>query len=436
MVTTISNYSTTLWDSLKYEILNVQEEDVAEEALSALQAIAIKLSRGLTSTDPKTSLARYLATITKECNDQLQEPQHKQAKPVGQILSSLGKASPVAFFLIVKAVVPPLITLYQDADSISKQRALLETLVQIFDSATAVYGNTNTEVSFPDANNPLEPFKDRLFELASHALMSTVKEEVSFRVVALKGLLRLCLICKFMQDNEVGMVVQYLDEIVLAEDFSGRDVLKNEAIQALVEISKTKPNLIMDITFPAFMARLPDFSTSEEQDYIITLEGLARLSVEKAISDTLVRRLLNKLDVVLRTEGSSVYPQAILSTLCYVLGQRDLVHDPNLGSYFENITVAFVNRAVMASAGHGPRTALNEEPTLEILGRLANLIVHALDTHKQTSVAAQLYSLFADKELFVPVPFRDNTPDMERSTMILSCHLMAGLSREASHLLY
>ena len=426
-ISTVSKYSITLWDSLKFEILNIQEEDLAEEALVSLQAIAIRLGRGLNSTDPKTPLARYLRPITKECNEQFQEPQNKQVKPAGQILKALGTASPFTFFLVVKAVVPSLMTLYQDADSVAKQRALLEVLAQIFDSAIAVYGTRSIPAPATKVENPLEPFKERLFELNSQALMGSAAHEVSFRVVALKALLRLCLLRRYLQDNEIGMAVQYFDEIVLLEDRSGKEDLKREAVQALVELSRIKPNLIMDITFPAFMAKLPDSSSSDDRDYLTILEGLAQLSVERYVADTLFRRLLNRLDIVLQNEGSSTYPNAILSTLHYILSQRDLDQDPNLSNYHERIVVGLTRRVVLASIGKAPTTALNEEPTLEILGRLATMIVRALDEHKQKAVALQIYSLFVDEADFIPVPFRDNIPKPQISTMVLSTSLMAGV---------
>lgn len=426
----MSNYSITLWDSIKYEILNVQEEDLAEEALVALQAIAARLSHGLTSTDANSHLARYLRPITKECNEQLQEPQHKQAKPAGQILSSLGTASTIAYFLVIKAVMPPLLTLYQAADSIAKQRALLEVCVQLFNAAILVKTLPVVATSDQVVGQPLDSLHDRLFELTSQALMSTTKDEVSFRIVALKGLLRLCLLQGFLKDNEIGMAVQYFDEIVLEEDPSGRDELQKESIQALVEISKVKPHLIMDITFPAFMARLPDSSPQEKTDYLITLEGLAQLSVEKSISDTLVRRLFNRLDVVLHTGGSSTYPQALLSTLIYVLNRKDLTQDPNLAFYHEKLVVGLARRVVQGALDPAMSTALNEGATLEILGRLMNLVVRALDDHKQSSVALQVYTLFADDISWTPVPYRNEVPVPQRLTMILSTSLVAAIKRE------
>ena len=432
-ITTVSNYSITLWDSLKFEVLNAQEDDLAEEALISLQAIAISLGRGLASTDPKTPLARYLRPITKECSEQLQEPQHKQARPAGRILSTLGIASPVAFFLVVKSIVPNLMTLYQDAGSIAKQRALLEVFVQLLDSAIAVYGTPRISVPVTQVENPLDPFKERLLELISQALMSSAADEVSFRVMALKALLRLCLLRRYLQDNEIGMAVQCFDEIVLLEDPTGKDDLKREAIQALVELSRIKPHLIMDITFPAFMAKLPDSSPSSDRDYLLTLEGLAQLSVERYVADTLVRRLLNRLDVVLQNEGSSAYPQAILSSLHYVLSQRDLHQDPSLSFYHEKMVVGLTNRVVLASIGKAPTTALNEGPTLHILGRLVMMIVRALDEHKQNSVALQVYSLFVDEADFVPIPFRNNIPKMQMATMILSTSLMAGVRHSVGY---
>jgi DNA repair/transcription protein MET18/MMS19 len=428
----MSNYSITLWDSLKFEILNAQEEDLAEEALVALRNIALRLGSGLTSIDPKTPLATYLKPVTKECNEQLQEPQHKQAKPAGQILKTLGSSSTVAFVLIVKAILPPLLTLYQDADSIAKQKALLEFLQQLLHAALHSY-STKPTISDAGIANPLEPFKDRLFEMFSQALMSTSKEEVSFRVIALRCLQSLCCLRKYLEDNEIGMAVQYFDEIVLSNDGDGRDLLKNAAIEALVEVSKIKPGLIMDITFPAFMARLPDTCLEGDTKYLVTLEGLARVSVEKATSDTLVRRLFNRLDAVLPNPGILSYPQAILSTLHYVLGRRDLTADANLTSYFERVVGLIKRTAIQSSDATTTMTVLENPLTMVYLGRLACLIVRALDSHKQTSVCRQVYTLFCEEEEFTPVLLDDRKiTEGQTHTLILSTFLLAGVGREVS----
>ncbi|KAL8952936.1 MAG: hypothetical protein Q9222_001155 [Ikaeria aurantiellina] len=433
-IAAVSNYSVTLWDSLKYEILNVQEEDLAEDTLVTLQAIAIRIGKDLKSTSQTTHLARYLRPITKECNEQLQEPQHKSAKPTGQILSTLATSSSIALYLIVKAVVPPLLTLYQDADSIARRRALLEVLVQICNAAVAL--DKTPVVASPPTNfeQPLLPFKDRLFELYSQALMSTAREEVSFRIVALKGLLRMCQMRNYLQKSETGMIVQYLNEIVLTEDSHGRGDVRNEAIQALVEISQSNPSLIMDITFPAFTARLPDHNVDDSTAYLTTLEGLARLSIERSISNTLIRRLLGKLENALQSEGSASYAQALLSTIDYVLGRRTLSADPDLAYYHEKLVVALVRRAALASVEAGS-SILVEPTTLDILGRLAGKIICALNEHKRQSVALETYTLFTeDGNSFTPVPYTRDLPQRQRMTMILSTWILASVGSADSAL--
>ena len=329
-------------------------------------------------------------------------------------------------------VLPPFEILYKEADNIAKQRALLEVIVQLLDSAIAVYGTPNVPASSTPIENPLEPFKDSLFEISSRALMSTAPEEVSFRIVALKILLRLCVLRNFLQNSEIGMVVQHFDEIVLEDDPKSRDDLKKAAIQGLVEISRIKPNMIMEITFPAFMARLPDSSQSTDRSFLVTLEGLAQLSQDEFVSNTLIRRLLSKLDVVLQNDGSPAYPQAILSTLHYILLQRSLPQDPNLGMYHEKMVIDLINRVVIASTGQGPATALNDHCTLHILGRLTTEIVRALDEHKQRSVALQVYTLFTEDSQFTPIPFKAHATPLERSTMILSTSLMAGVPSKSA----
>ena len=424
---TVSNFSLTLWDSLKFEVLNAQQEDLAEAALKSLQAVGICLGKELDSNKSKTQLINYLRPIIKECNEQLREPTHKQARSAGLILGALGITSPFAFTLIVEDVFPPLDALYHNADSIAKQRAFLEVTVQLLDSATAIYGTFKVEELSIPTENPLKPFKDRLFEISSRALMSTAAEEVSFRIVALKVLLRLCMLRDLLQNNEQGMVVQHFDEIILEDDPESRDELKEEAVLGLVEISRIKPTMIMEITFPAFMARLADSYPPGDSSFLATLAGLAQLSQDKFVSNTLIRRLLNKLDIVLQKDGSPTYPQAILSTLHYILSQRDLQRDPDLGMYHEKIVVNLIHRVVIASTGHGPVTALNDPATLRILGRLTTKIVQALDEHKQNSVALQVYTLFMEEDQFTPIPSRGHATPPERSTMILSTSLMAGL---------
>ena len=435
---TVSRYSITIWDVLKFEILNAQEEFLSELSQQALQGISKRLSEGVVTVSQDLPLAQFLRPILKECNEQLQEPQQKQAKPAQHILNSISSASAASFTLIVQTVVAPVLTTYQDADGIAKQRALLETLVVLFDSAVLVFGEwTSNEPEVP-VENPLLQFKDQFSDAFSQALMGAPKDEVSFRVTALKGLLRLSTIRGFFQENEIGLVVQYLDEILLKEESIGRDDLKRESIAALAEISKYQPRLIMDITFPAFIATLPGFDDGSKPDYLTTLENLAQISVERDIFETLVRRLLTKVTILLQKEepGSPAYPRAILLTILYVMNQRKMDQDPNLGVYYDKIVVALCQSVAASASGKANNRLLSDPTVLDVLGRLCNLIVRCLPRQKQDEVVGNVYTLFTTPDNFTPVPFAPSSNGDQRRTMIISTYLLAALPKDCTNLPY
>ena len=406
-------------------ISDVQDEVLAKEALVTLQAISIKLSHGLTSTEGDTSLAKYLQSITKECNESLQEPQHKQAQPASRILSSVGTASDIAYYHTIKAVLPSLLTVYQAADSMASIRALLEIFVQLFDTSIVVYEPNITRVSETVVANPLSLFKDRLFDMFSKALMSTSKEEVALRVAAMRGLLRLCVIRDYLDNGEVGLFMQYCQEIYLDEEDSGRDDLKDEAIKALVQLSKLFPHQAKNSTVPVFISRLPDFCKDDTSPFLIPLQGLAQLGTQEQLFGIIVRRLLTRLDIVIQHKaGLVVYPEAILIALTYLFKNRRFSQDPNLGEHVEKIIHGLIGRAALGASKGDQATLLNDPMCLEPLGRLAGIVVHSLDEHKQRAIGARVYAL--EDTHFIPVPFREQAAsDSERLTMIISTYLLA-----------
>ncbi|KKZ62697.1 hypothetical protein EMCG_00381 [[Emmonsia] crescens] len=428
---TVSRYSISVWDTLKFEILNAQEEIIAEESLRVLKCLAKRLSTP--TTRPQTSaLAQYLKPITKECNEQLREPQQKQAQPARQILRSLSSASSASFTLIIQAVVAPLLAVYQEADGIAKQRALLEALVVLFDSAIDIFGTWTMPGSDPTPENPLSSFQERLIEIFSQALMGSAKDEVSFRVTSLQGLLRLSSLRGFLQENEIGLFVQYLDDILLTET-SVRAELRKEAIHALAGISKHKPRLIMDIAFPAFVAKLPDSDQGADPVYLTTLESLAQISIEKDIFETLVRRLLSKLEIVLQSgnTSTSAYPRAILLTILYAMDRKGLENDSSISYYYDQILVKLCRRAAIATMENDTATAMKDSSVLDVLGRLCNVIVRSLPREKQDKVCENVYSLFAAEDGFAPIPFSSTTTNIRQQTMILSTYLLAGLPKDS-----
>ncbi len=429
----MANYSVQLWDAMKIEILAEQDDELVNEALTAVGAIAACFSSEQASQSVPKALPRYLNLIIKEASEQLHEPQQKQAKPFGQILGVASAASLSAFLLVIVAILPPILTIYQDAGTVGKQRALLEVIDRLLESAIVHYGTWSSREPYPDSPNPLEPFKDRLYEVFSRALMGSNKEDVSLRLVALRGLRHMVELRRFLADEEIGMIVQYFDDILL-EEVNGSEELRHQTTQALRRIASFKPPLILDITFPALLARLPDSNTGSSDEYLSSLEVLAKLSVEEHIFEVLLRRLLNKLEIVLVNRSSSQYASAILSAILYVLDRRELATDPKLEMYFDKLVIGLVRKIVQPLTDNGQSTALNDESVLHVVGKLCNIIVRTFPVERQQGLAPDIYTLFSSG--FHTVDYKGHLWVERTRTIILSTYLLASVRREVRLLIH
>lgn len=430
---TMAQYSITLWDAVKFEVLQAQEPFLADEALNVIKNIAMCLSKSTNPHIPTADpLIQYLKPINKECLEHLQEPASRQASASGDILKAAASATIQSFEGVLKAVGPALFTLQQSQEGIVNQRAILTVVNRIFEASLEVYGSwTSPSLKNPDGQLTLiADFKDKLLAIYSRALMSTVKEEVSYRLTAVKGLLLLAQMSGMLNENETGLTVQHFNEIVLDEESYSRDELKQRAMQALAEISKFKPRLITDITFPKFLARLPDSEDQAAQnaDYRSVLEGLAEISFGKDLFETLIRRLLSKLELLLQSESRIQYPYtcATLSTILYVLKRYTKEPKVELDDYMNRLVIPLSQKASVASKG-----PLTNDEVLDLVGRIVNLVVRRSSTAQKDTVAHNVYQLFPTTE-----STQQANPDAlqdfhypQESTLILSTWLLAALPK-------
>jgi len=431
---TISQFSITLWDAVKFEVLQAQEPFLADEALNIIKNIAVCLSKKTGPHAPSADpLIQYLKPINKECLEHLQEPASRQASAAGDILKAAASGTIQSFEVVLKTVGPGLFTLQQSSEGIVNQRAILMTVNRLYEASIEVYGswllpsekNRNGQLTL------LAEFKDKLLAIYSRALMSTVKEEVSYRVVAVKGLLLLSQMSGLLTDDETGLIVQHFNEVVLDEESYGRDELKKCAMQALAEISKFKSRLITDITFPRFIARLPDSEedSAQSRGYQAVLEGLAEITVGEDLLDTLMRRLLSKLDILLKQDERKDYPYtcAVISTVDYALS-KSVKSDTRFDRYVDRIVVNLSHKTSAA-----PKGPLTNDTVLDLLGRVINLVIRRSSEPHKDMAAHNVYRLYG-----TPAP-EENTHPMESShfvfstgsALLLSTWILAALPRSS-----
>ncbi|KAK5117670.1 hypothetical protein LTR62_005093 [Meristemomyces frigidus] len=368
---TINLYSVTLWDALKFEVLNVQEEDLAEESLKALSMIGGKLAE-LPEGGP---LNAYLRPIIKECNEHLEDAPTKQSEAAGRILQALAISGPAVADRIVKGILPVLFALYHASESITKRRGLLEVFTQIvgaFVKLSQLLPGTNITT--------LQAFAKDAEDAMIHALAKAPKSEVSFRLSSLTGLSQLVAAPGVLTDKQVERAVDTVTDVVLHDSSGGHGDIRAQAVQALASIAHNAPQAVRDRTIPAFMVMLPD-SPDEGDVVTVTLEAFAQLATERQVFDTVVLRLKNKLRAAKHQGAPASYLRALLLAMLYAFTMGSPMQEDGviLSSYYKDYAQPLVNDFVRSDTG----AAASE---LEIVGRICNIILRAQGVHMQATV--------------------------------------------------
>ena len=367
----VNLYSIALWDALKFEILNVQEEDLADGALAALALIAEKFTKSADG-----PLDTYLRPIIKECNEHLEDAPTKQSQGAGRILFSIAKTSPIVADKVAKGILPVLMALYQASESIAKRRGLLEVINQILKA----YSESSAFSSNEDVQ-ALQAFGSSALNALLRAVTIAPKPEVAFRLAALQGLVYLTAVPNVLSENDVHSTVDALVEIVIHEHIEGHGDIHSEAIKALIEISHSIPQVIQNRAIPAFMVELPDVPKTGDP-YALVLEAFAQLSVEQQVFDTVMLRLKNKFNAAKHLNAPEDYQYALLLAMLYAFTFGSPARESGVirDSYFSD----FAEPLIVMIRDNLPQQ--QSVAILEVIGRISNIILRQQTHHFQSSV--------------------------------------------------
>ena len=374
---TINLYSVSLWDALKFEILNVQEEDLAEESLKALSLIGAKFAQS------EGPLDAYLRPIIKECNEHLEDAPTKQSEAAGRILHAIASSAVTVADKIAKGVLPTLFSLYGASESIMKRRGLLEDFNHIVKAYIDLAASqTKIEVE------PLQAFSSDALGVMLRALTHAPKAEVSFRLTALRGIAQLLAVRNLLSQDESYQAVDAVSGVTLQEQLKGHADIRSEAMKALTEMAHSSPDAIRIRTIPAFMVELPDVPPGES-NYATVLEAFTQLSSEQQVFDTVVLRLKNKLNAARAQGAPREYQWALLLALLYAFTYGRPMPDEDgilRSSYFTDYAEPFI------STMQDDRGTDQDPRTLEIIGCVCNIILRPQRLHFQSMA----YSKYLD----------------------------------------
>ncbi|KAF2756741.1 MMS19 nucleotide excision repair protein-like protein [Pseudovirgaria hyperparasitica] len=429
---TISLYAITLWDALKFEILNVQEEDLATESLNCLAGIARQLSLGTQS-----QLNAYLGPIIKECNQHLEDAPTKQSSSSGRIVKSVAATTPQATNTVISGIVPTFFSLYHTADNFPKRRGLLEVFGSIMKADIEVYGDWRSmhSLRFGDdiAEKPPNAFVEygeQALHLMSSDLSSAPVKEVSFRLTALDGLLQLSRIREMLSDDQISSLVIDFSNVVVTEESYGKDELKTAAISALVEIAHQKPQLVIDKAFPTFLANLPDTDTGATTKYVPVLEAFAKLADEDKLFQTVIIRLKSKLKAAVHQQASTKFLCDLLTAVFFAFTHRAKKMDIEVNAtHYTDLVLPLLSQITDSQDQHN--SSLQSEPVLDLVGRICGTIIRPLPLTVHISMSKEAFTLFRGVTNESVPPF-SSTFGAEQRYMIVTTQVLASLCKEAS----
>jgi DNA repair/transcription protein MET18/MMS19 len=211
-VTAMSTYAPSIWDAIRFEILNANDQDVSSHASDLLKAITRTLSFGLTEATPTSALGLFLKPITEVCIKELGDPEAKLAKPAGNVLATCSSVSRPSNKYILEKTIPVLVSSFQQTDSTNKRIAILDILNGFLDATVPEFEGDDPE------RTPIAFLRDDLFQVYSKGFLGSTAEETSYKLTALEGFRKLSELKGILSNNEIGIIIQYLNDVVLRDD--------------------------------------------------------------------------------------------------------------------------------------------------------------------------------------------------------------------------
>ncbi|CZT45614.1 uncharacterized protein RSE6_05939 [Rhynchosporium secalis] len=299
----VEPWSLKIWNSLKFEVWNGENDDFIRSTLKVFHGLSSKLGRNLHDwTSSESSSADYVLTAAKECKERLQDSKKQFTRSTGMILSAIASGSPYAFQLVFKEVLPSMITIWQDLRLGSEKTLLLGVFNNILVARLAL-----PDISIPDATYPLgsdaliavdqqnmahlntdfAKFSQNLVDVYFSAFTNSdsfpgSSADPSLTVAAIKGFTLLFQIPDYLSMVEQSMIVQKLNGLATTK---GQDAeVAHTVLDSLQQICSIDPIVFRENTLLDFLQKLPDkLSTNPEEsklemeEIVVCLEALTEI---------------------------------------------------------------------------------------------------------------------------------------------------------------
>lgn len=366
-----AQWSTKLWDALKYEIFNSTDDSQAPNALKVMTTVATRLSLGHTLSTLKGSpLEKYINVVTGDSLTRIREEGQKSSESAGKILAAVGCGSPFAYHLVVKAVMPELLGKMENNDvNILDKRTALEVINQLLD-ARLVIARIELTWKFPTLpevediakpeddqesslqNGSLPFYSDRLTSAYMGVARADMTGEQQYKITAIQGLAKMLHVPVLLSCSESKAYCEFFSETV-AQNWKLDDKIGREALTALQDTIEDHPEDVIGSALPildkAFPADL-ESNTENGEKALAILAAMGDLFAKSTRFSSLLTFLEQKLACTIRNSASQRPATYVLSGILYAVEQHEK-HGLNVSQADlsqEKILAAFARRLLQS----------------------------------------------------------------------------------------
>ncbi|BFZ53302.1 hypothetical protein PYCC9005_000325 [Savitreella phatthalungensis] len=396
----LAPYARQLWDAIKYEIIQAEDSLLEDVALDTLTALTRCLSRGARHLESGGPLSSWLQGVSNEIAEQLQEPELKSAKPCGKVLKAVAVASPLCWKVLAQACTPRIRALLQEETTLSKRTSLIEVLYRILEAEARV---RDEELTVP----LIESSKNELIEQFRSNLLGVPVTEEDHRLLAMACIKLLLAPNSALSEKDRRTLASDLTEVAINE--AGESV-SEKALSDLAELAASRPQIVLDLTFPALLARLPHKVTTTVAEWDGARDTLRALSIvtnDRTTVETLMTRLFSRLDEnVTEAPDQLSMPLELLNTLLSVVRRLSTSAPAILVAVGDRLLPMLFQRVVDTKyKGH---ELLRREEPIRVLASIINLITRVCPTEQQREYAAAALALYVTGGLSMLVTFIDD----------------------------
>ncbi|KAJ3158789.1 mms19 nucleotide excision repair [Geranomyces michiganensis] len=404
-----------LWNYTKEEIFKTADDSNIAAAVAAITAVTLALSTATVSgSTVKTPLESFLDLAVKDSIHNFKDPEMKYGKLTGKMLVAAASACDPACHHVVNAVVPQLLEQCRLQNLPTRQKHLLEVLVDFLKAGQEVYGLTSVSAMDMDDDflNPILSYKDRLFELFMAATAAS-SQFMPLRRTGIRGLAALLMSRQLLAGMEVDMAIGQLNTAIVTDPDSE---VRQEALRALVAYATAKPDGVLKLTFPAMFLELPDGAGASDLAHISSiLEAIRALSGAGGLHTHGLQGLIQRLDRVgVLTEFAELdlkYAEALSTTILDILEApistapgAVLTDSANtISGLAEGIIHSVLVKTISAALAQKEQL-LNHPRVLRVWARILGSVMRSLETTHQQPLLDGVVAIFVNGEVSARLP--------------------------------